>query len=101
MTRFTSDIQQGKNFILQFETDNRKHFLAMQDMARKCIDKATLHTSCTELTHDLHGCEADIVRKMHDKLAQYIGTYTEKDKIPIIEMFRLLDKFEKEMLNDE
>lgn len=41
MTRFTSDIQQGKNFLLHFETDNKEHFLAMQNMARKCIDHNT------------------------------------------------------------
>ena len=38
MTRFTSDIQQGKNFMLHFETDNKEHFFAMQDLARRCID---------------------------------------------------------------
>ena len=38
MTRFTSDNQQGKNFTLHFETDDKGHFFAIQDLACKCID---------------------------------------------------------------
>lgn len=40
-TGFNTQIGDGK-YRLQFETDNKEHYLLMQEMARKCVDNARL-----------------------------------------------------------
>ena len=43
---------------------------------------------------------ADTVRNMQEKFTIHFGTYTDKDEVKISEVFRLLSKFAKEMLED-
>ena len=40
-TTFNSQIGDGK-YRLQFETDSKEHYLAMQEMARRCVDGRTM-----------------------------------------------------------
>lgn len=56
-----------------------------------------------QIVHDF--CEkgkrkarADTVREMQTRLAQYIGTYTEKSFVYVSAMFKLIDRIAKEML---
>ena len=42
---------------------------------------------------------ADTVRKMQDKLAQYIGTYTDKSFVYVKAMFKLIDRIAEEIIN--
>ena len=44
---------------------------------------------------------ADTIEKIKLMFAMHFGTYTDGDMTPIKEVFSLLDKFEKEMLEDE
>lgn len=45
--------------------------------------------------------KADTVREMQSRLAQYIGTYTDKSFVYVSAMFKLIDKIAKEMIGDE
>lgn len=42
--------------------------------------------------------KADTVRKMQDMVAVHFGTYTDKDTVKVLDVFRLLDKIANEML---
>ena len=42
--------------------------------------------------------KADTVREMQDRIAQYIGTYTDKSFVYVSAMFKLIDRVAKEML---
>lgn len=41
--------------------------------------------------------KADTVREMQNRLAQYIGTYTDKSYVYVAAMFKLIDRIAKEM----
>ena len=60
----------------------------------KCEDCA----GCTQWNCDCANIEADTVRKMQDRLAQCIGTYTDKSFVYVNAMFKLIDQIAKEML---
>lgn len=62
-TEFNTQVGNGK-YCLQFETDNKEHYLLMQSAARRCIDHA-------------HMTNADRIRSMTDEeLALWIcGVY--------------------------
>lgn len=51
-TEFNTQVDNGK-YCLQFETDNKEHYLLMQSAARRCIDRA-------------HMTNADRIRSMND-----------------------------------
>ena len=50
-TKFNTQVDNGK-YCLQFETDNKEHYLIMQSSARRCVDRA-------------HMTNADRVRTMN------------------------------------
>lgn len=52
-TEFNTQVGNGK-YCLQFETDNKEHYLLMQSAARRCIDCA-------------HRTNADLIRSMSDE----------------------------------
>ena len=52
-TEFNTQVGNGK-YCLQFETDNKEHYLLMQSAARRCIDRA-------------HITNADRIRAMSDE----------------------------------
>ena len=52
-TEFNTQVGNGK-YCLQFETDNKEHYLLMQSAARRCIDRA-------------HMTNADRIRSMSDE----------------------------------
>lgn len=52
-TEFNTQVDNGK-YCLQFETDNKEHYLLMQSAARRCIDRA-------------HMTNADRIRAMSDE----------------------------------
>ncbi len=67
-----------------------------------------LTTSCTELEQvckkwqgrlniECEYTRADTVRKMQDAFAVHFGTYTDKDTVKVLDVFRLLDQIAKEM----
>ena len=57
-TEFNTQVGNGK-YCLQFETDNKEHYLLMQSAARRCIDRA-------------HMTNADRVRAMNaEQLAEW------------------------------
>lgn len=62
-TEFNTQVDNGK-YCLQFETDNKEHYLLMQSAARRCIDRA-------------HMTNADRIRSMsNNELALWIcGVY--------------------------
>ena len=58
-TEFNTQVGNGK-YCLQFETDNKSHYLIMQSSARRCVD-------CKHMTN------ADHIRSMSDEeLAKYL-----------------------------
>ena len=58
-TEFNTQVGNGK-YCLQFETDNKAHYLIMQSSARRCVD-------CEHITN------ADRIRRMNDEeLAKWI-----------------------------
>ena len=52
-TEFNTQVGNGK-YCLQFETNNKEHYLLMQSAARRCIDRA-------------HMTNADRIRSMTDE----------------------------------
>lgn len=52
-TEFNTQVGNGE-YRLQFETDNKEHYLLMQSAARRCIDRA-------------HMTNADRIRSMSDE----------------------------------
>ena len=52
-TAFNTQVGNGK-YCLQFETDNKEHYLLMQSAARRCINRA-------------HMTNADLIRSMSDE----------------------------------
>ena len=44
--------------------------------------------------------KAETVRKMQEKFTMHFGTYTPKDEVKISEVFKLLSKFAKELLEN-
>ena len=58
-TEFNTQVGNGK-YCLQFETDNKEHYLLMQSTARRCVD-------CVHMTN------ADHIQSMSDEeLAKYL-----------------------------
>lgn len=58
-TGFNTQVSNGE-YRLQFETDNKEHYLIMQSSARRCVDRA-------------HMVNADRIRAMSDEeLAKFI-----------------------------
>ena len=58
-TEFNTQVSGGE-YRLQFETDNKEHYLLMQSAARRCIDRA-------------HMTNADRIRSMNDEeLAEFL-----------------------------
>ena len=59
---------------------------------------------CIELEGEVKQCvatKADILRDMQDRLAQYIGTYTDKSFVYVSAMFKLIDRIANEILEGE
>ena len=56
-----------------------------------------------EMIPSIETVRADTVREMQERIAQYIGTYTDKSFVYVSAMFKLIDRVAKEMLegNDE
>ena len=52
-TGFNTQVSNGE-YRLQFETDNREHYLLMQETARRCVDGKPV-------------TNADIIRSMNDE----------------------------------
>lgn len=46
----------------------------------------------------VNSIKADTVRKMQDRFAVHYGTYTYDDKVKLVEVFRVIDKIAREML---
>ena len=67
-TEFNTQVGDGK-YCLQFETDNKEHYLLMQSAARRCIDRA-------------HMTNADKIKSMGDEeLALWIcGVYDSEEE---------------------
>ena len=62
-TEFNTQVGNGE-YRLQFETDNKAHYLIMQSSARRCVD-------CEHMTN------ADRIRSMSDEeLAEQLGLMT-------------------------
>ena len=74
-TEFNTQVDNGK-YCLQFETDNKEHYLLMQSTARRCVD-------CVQMTN------ADIIRSMSDQglalclyeIGYVGGWYSKKDAL--------------------
>ena len=65
-TEFNTQVSNGK-YCLQFETDNKEHYLLMQAAARRCIDRA-------------HMTNADHIRSISDKeLAMFLCDFRSCD----------------------
>ena len=79
-TEFNTQVGNGK-YCLQFETDNKEHYLLMQSAARRCIDRAHMTNADkirsitdTELAMflcDFRSCDADEYICEGCKAAQY------------------------------
>jgi arginyl-tRNA--protein-N-Asp/Glu arginylyltransferase len=62
------------------------------------LEKKELEEKIEKLTRET---KADTVRKMQIKFQMYFGTYTADATIKVSDVFRLLDKFTEEMLEEE
>ena len=54
-----------------------------------------------EMIPTVESVRADTVRKMQDKFTLHFGTYTAKDTVKVLDVFKLLDQIAKEMLEEE
>lgn len=50
---------------------------------------------------EIEKAKADALRDMQSRLAQYIGTYTDKSFVYVSAMFKLIERIAKEMVEDE
>jgi hypothetical protein len=64
----------------------------MEEIKAECIARVEL---------DVKECRADTVRKMQDMVAVHFGTYTDKDTVKVLDVFRLLGKIAEEVLEDD
>lgn len=88
-------------------TDIMKNALAL--IKELTEENERLHASCTELTQECKKwqervkieCDytkADTVRKVQLGFAVHFGTYTHNDEVKIFEVFKLIDRISKEIL---
>lgn len=71
--QLTEENESLRGAVKQYEEERKYHF----EMSRKL--------------------NADTVREMQNRLAQYIGTYTDKSYVYVSAMFKLIDRIAKEM----
>ena len=54
-----------------------------------------------EETTGLKQVRADTVQKLQDSIAVHFGTYTDKDTVKVVEVFKLLERVGREILEGE
>ena len=59
-----------------------------------------IETSCTELARDLHACKAETVRKMQEKLKEYLDDFYTTEEDALLDVPDLIDQIAKEILEE-